>query len=419
MSGQLVPWQKQPGDGTVVWQSNQLAEARYELSPREQKLVLYVISMIEPEDDDFKRYVVNVADFAKLAKLSKSELYRELRDLAENLKSKVLVIPNHFDAETGRQVELVTSWFSDAFITANGQGYFAVEISRNLKPYLLKVKREFFKFRLQQVMQMRSAYAIRLYQFAKRWEFKHKMVVTVAELRGIMGALHPAGRGKTKAALGNYADFKRRAVQPAVDEINEKSDIFVSFTEIKAKGSKAVESLALAIGTRADSAGIDSLPLPVPPQMELGLESERDAMEEDRAILLIKAKYALSEAQAEKIRKYYRSKGAEYVAEKTAVVDQEKRPNVARSLLAALRDDWQPSRRTPAPAAKPEPKRTEPGELSGKFAAIKSAVRGRNNPASEAESAEAVASPQAVENPEPAEPVMKPSEALRRRRRGA
>ncbi len=53
--------------------------------------------MIEPEDDDFKRYVVNVSDFAKLAKLSKSELYSELRDLAENLKSKVLVIPNHFD----------------------------------------------------------------------------------------------------------------------------------------------------------------------------------------------------------------------------------------------------------------------------------------------------------------------------------
>ncbi len=157
------------------------------------------------------------------------------------------------------------------------------------------MKREFFKFRLQQVMQMRSAYAIRLCQFAKRWEFKHKMVLTVAELRGIMGALHPAGRGKTKAALGNYADFKRRAVQPAVDEINEKTDIFLSFTELKAKGSKAVESLALAIGTRTDGSGIDSLPLPVPPQMELGLDSERDAMEKDRAILAIKAKYALSQ----------------------------------------------------------------------------------------------------------------------------
>ena len=60
-------------------------------------------------------------------------------------------------------------------------------------------------------MQMRSAYAIRLYQFAKRWEFKRKYLVSVAELRGIMGALHPAGRGKTKAALGNYADFQASA----------------------------------------------------------------------------------------------------------------------------------------------------------------------------------------------------------------
>ncbi|MBE7157326.1 MAG: replication initiation protein [Rhodospirillales bacterium] len=373
MSGQLVPWQKQPGDNTVVWQSNQLAEARYELSPREQKLVLYVISMIEPEDDDFKRYVVNVADFAKLAKLSKSELYRELRDLAENLKSKVLVIPNHLDPDTGKHVDLVTSWFSDALITANGQGYFAVEISRNLKPYLLKVKREFFRFRLQQVMQMRSAYAIGLYQFAKRWEFKRRMVVSVVELRGIMGAVHPAGRGKTKTTLGNYADFKRRGIQPAVDEINEKSDIFLGFTEIKAKGSKAVESLELTIAPRANPVGIETLALPVPPQMELGLDAEREAdQEEERTIGIVKAKYGLSQVQAEKVRKYYRTNGAEYVAEKTAVVDQEKRDNVARALLAALRDDWQPSRKTRA--AKPQVPSEKPGETSGKFAAIKAAV---------------------------------------------
>ena len=385
MSGQIVSWQKQPGDNTVVWQSNQLAEARYELSPREQKLVLYVISMIEPEDEDFKRYVVNVSDFAKLAKLSKSELYKELRDLAENLKSKVLVIPNHFDPDTGKHVELVTSWFSDALITANGQGYFAVEISRNLKPYLLKVKREFFKFRLQQVMQMRSAYAIRLYQFAKRWEFKRKYLVSVVELRGIMGALHPAGRGKTKTALGNYADFKRRAVQTAVDEINAKSDIFLSFTEVKARGSKAVESLDFTIAPRANPVGIETLALPVTPQMELELEREGDAIEEDRAIGAVKARYGLSEKQAEAVRGYYRRKGAEYVAEKTAVVDSQKRPNVAQSLLAALRDDWQPSKRAPAAAAKgKEDKRPEPGELSGKFAAMKSAVRGRRGGPAEA-----------------------------------
>ena len=115
--------------------------------------------------------------------------------------------------------------------------------------------------------------------------------------------------------------------------------------------------------------------------MELGLEKEADAIEEDRAVGAIKARYALSEKQADAVRGYYRRKGAEYVAEKTAVVDSQKRPNVAQSLLAALRDDWQPSRRTPAPAAKPKAEPVEPGELSGKFAEMKSAVRGRRGSA--------------------------------------
>ena len=220
---------------------------------------------------------------------------------------------------------------------------------------------------------MRSAYAIRLYQFAKRWEFKRKYLVSVAELRGIMGALHPAGRGKTKTALGNYADFKRRAVQTAVDEINAKSDIFLSFTEVKARGSKAVESLDFTIAPRTNPTGIETLALPVAPQMELELENERDAIEEDRAILTIKARYALSEKQAGTVRGYYRKKGAEYVSEKTAIVDQEKRANVARALLAALRDDWQPSRRTAA-ARQKAADAAQPGETSGKFAEIKSVV---------------------------------------------
>ena len=86
-------WQKQPERETVVWQHNSLAEARYELTAREQKLLLYVIAMIEPEDEDFKRYVVNVSEFADLAGLDKDHLYQELRDLAKSLKQKPLIIP--------------------------------------------------------------------------------------------------------------------------------------------------------------------------------------------------------------------------------------------------------------------------------------------------------------------------------------
>ena len=68
------PWQKQPEHEAVVWQHNRLAEARYELTAREQKLLLYVIAMIEPEDEGFKRYIINIAEFAQLASLEKDHL---------------------------------------------------------------------------------------------------------------------------------------------------------------------------------------------------------------------------------------------------------------------------------------------------------------------------------------------------------
>ena len=63
----VQPWQTQPEHEAVVWQHNRLAEARYELTAREQKLLLYVIAMIEPEDEGFKRYIINIAEFAQLA----------------------------------------------------------------------------------------------------------------------------------------------------------------------------------------------------------------------------------------------------------------------------------------------------------------------------------------------------------------
>jgi len=52
-----------------VSQQNQLASARYKLNPREQKLLLYVIAMIEPETEDFGKCKVAVRDYAMLTGL--------------------------------------------------------------------------------------------------------------------------------------------------------------------------------------------------------------------------------------------------------------------------------------------------------------------------------------------------------------
>ena len=347
----MQSWQKQPEEKAVVWQHNRLAEARYELTAREQKLLLYVIAMIEPEDEDFKRYIINIGEFAQLANLDKDHLYRELRELAKSLKQKPLIIPNHFDTQTGIYLDLVTSWFDTAYVGRNGAGYFAVTISQVLKPYLLQVKREFFRFRLFHVMQLRSSYAIRLYQWAKRWEFRKNMEISVQELRNVLGANNGQDGHGTKMNLGAYADFKRRAINPAVAEINEKTDLTVSYRELKAKGSKAVERLAFAI--RADIGQQLELVQPSPPpQLEFGLEipSEHQELVQEFA-----GRYGLNDQQKTAVEKYCSERGEAYVLEKVAIVDQEPRENAARAFLAALRDDWKPKVKITRVHKKPRP----------------------------------------------------------------
>jgi plasmid replication initiation protein len=351
-----ISWQKQPERDAVVWQHNSLAEARYELTAREQKLLLYVIAMIEPEDEDFKRYVVNISEFAELADLQKDDLYRELRDLAKSLKQKPLIIPHHFDHQTKSYLDLVTSWFETAYIGKNGAGYFAVTLSPVLKPYLLQVKREFFRFRLYQVMQLRSGYAIRLYQWAKRWEFRKSVEISVQDLRTVLGANNSTGSSESRGNLAEYADFKRRAIKPAIDEINKKTDLSLGFRELKRAGSKAIDRLVFSIKSEP-APELEVLQPPPLPQLEFALETEP----EDQLLLQeCMNRYGLSESQRSTLQNHYAKRGVAYIREKMIVVDQEPRQNAAKAFLAALRDDWKPKIQTVKPPPPPKKKRVEP-----------------------------------------------------------
>ena len=336
----------QQANAPVVWQHNRLADARYELTVREQKLLLYIISQIKSDDDELKRCTVNIGEFAEIAGLDKRHLYTELRELTEGLKSKVLVIPNHHDLETGKTLDLITSWFDAAFLSPNGEGYFAVQLSQNLKPYLLQVKREFYQFRLDRVMRMRSSYAIRFYQWLKRWAFRKEVTITVGELRKFLGiAVTTAGR--SSPILGSYGSFKRRALAPAVTEINNRSDILVSYVERKKPGTKAVEAITFTIEANPNADRLEQVPLLFASNTEEEhmVDDEEDVedissdSQLERYIGSLKAKYALTETQVSNLREKYANR-IEYLQDKERYVDSVKHPNKAALFLKAVKEDY-------------------------------------------------------------------------------
>src|ERR1700730_6972153 len=328
----------QPQSQTVVWQHNSLAEARYSLTAREQKVLLYVISMIEAEDDELKLYQIRVEDFARLLSLQKDSLYEELRSVVSQLKVKPLVIRNHFEPGDKRPKNLLTSWFQDVVTEADGSGNIGVSISSRLKPYLLQVKREFFRYRLGYAIELRSAYSLRLYQWAKRWQFTGKRLITVEELRTVDGPeeLDEKGRVKKKI-LPKYGEFHKWALRPAVKEINDMTDLRLSYVEQKAPGTKRVEALLfrIAVSPRAERL-LAPIPQDIMAQSEFSFSIDEET---SRYLEEIKNSFRLSSPQMSRLRTALGEHELDYIKTKVEVVTRMEPENAARALLAALRDD--------------------------------------------------------------------------------
>ena len=98
-------WVLQPSQYAYIRQQNQLVEARYSLTARELKLVLYVCAMVDPNADTFGKCQIRVKEFAELAGVETDDLYLELRDTARAVRSKELILENIVEPERSGLVE--------------------------------------------------------------------------------------------------------------------------------------------------------------------------------------------------------------------------------------------------------------------------------------------------------------------------
>ena len=60
-------------DTDLVVKSNTLVSSRYRLDWSEHRIVLFLISKIDKDDEDFKEYVISVGNMAKLMGLTDSD----------------------------------------------------------------------------------------------------------------------------------------------------------------------------------------------------------------------------------------------------------------------------------------------------------------------------------------------------------
>ena len=199
--------------------SNALVEARYRLSIQELRIMHWLISLINQDDEDFKPYRLGIREFAAIVKINPDGQYQKIKKITEKLTLRPLKIFDKY-----KQTFLQTTWISAAFYELK-KGYVSLEFSPHLKPYLLQLKREFTKFDPNELLHFKSFYSIRIFELLKQYESIGKRKISIDELREYCGVNPNEYR--------DYTAIKINIMDRATAEINAKTNYRVYYTEIK------------------------------------------------------------------------------------------------------------------------------------------------------------------------------------------
>ena len=207
-----------------IYKSNDLIQrTRYDLTITEQKIVLRLIQMIQPNDVAFKWYFFNVQEFCSLCGIDANNggNYHHLKRTIQNLSDKSFFIrlPN------GKLS--LCRWINKARVDEN-TGAIEIRLDDDLLPYLLQLKSNFTAYSLCNILGMKSKYSPRIYELVKSYEYKKHFEISIEDL-------------KTMVDAGNYEykHIRQKILDVATKEINALTDLMVEYTPIK-EGRKVV-----------------------------------------------------------------------------------------------------------------------------------------------------------------------------------
>lgn len=202
-----------------VAKGNELVEGISDLEMLDFKLVNLVISKIDSvNDNDLRVYTLKKREIMDYLNLKKN--YIKLDNLLKSIPYKKVII-NTIDKYT-------TCYWFHVSVT---KSYVEFRIDANLKPYLIKLTKDFTQFELSSIRKFKSKYSFKFYEWFLMKHNKNKAyrdkTSFVIEIKKIKENLF-----LPKSYSKNFNDIKRRVINPSVDDINTYTTLSISYTLI-------------------------------------------------------------------------------------------------------------------------------------------------------------------------------------------
>ena len=235
-----------------VIQSNFLIEARFKLTLSELKLFLFMVKEIDINDKDFQEYRVFIKDFLDTSKSENYNIYRSVDKITDTFMRHIIKLKQDDDS--------ISKFTLMSFCNyKKGRGYIEYRFDKALKPQLLRLKKQFTRYDIANIIHCKSTYSIRVYQLLKSFEGLKERTITVDELKEML---------MIEDEYKRFYDFKVNVLDRACKELKGKknnkikSDLYFEYELNKA--GRIVESITFAIKKRKQQRLFDGQPKPQP-----------------------------------------------------------------------------------------------------------------------------------------------------------
>lgn len=211
-----------------------IVEGQLNLLATEHKLFDIILAQINKSTDDEENTIYQIfpKDYEKMTTISnKKDFYKMLRNAGYRLMKKTMILG---DKRKGRKFNLVSecAWNEST-------GMIEIELSKSAKKLLIAMIKDepdtYTKLRFS--LQLTGKYTHALYDMLKEFEGTGWRKDFVADLREKLNV----------PSSYNYGRFKKNVILESINEINEKTDIQVSFREHKkivgGKGRKSIDRI--------------------------------------------------------------------------------------------------------------------------------------------------------------------------------
>lgn len=216
-------------ENDLVVKSNSLVESSYSLSVTEFRLLQMVFAEISKFEDSYgilpaHEFRVHAKDYADVFGLDINGAYEALQDATSRLFNRYFTYERVYAKPD--KIELVHSRWVNKVAYSRSNGHIAMQLTPDVIDMVGKLKKCFTQYKIKQISNLTSMYALRLYELIIQWASTKKTpILEISDFRAKLGV--------GESEYSRMFDFKKYVLDLAVDQINQNTDIHVKYEQHK------------------------------------------------------------------------------------------------------------------------------------------------------------------------------------------